>query len=231
MADVRHALRQAPALAVGVIQDGAPEMWNLLSAALAAEPLVTKYYEAIDRYHLNERLGDILRCTEPAAAGRTDRLSQWNESLDRNDNAIYRIRESVRTAYADAITRDDRLLLEQLDPVGGEFPIVRKHPRTNPHCAGPGLNQYPRQVSLRHRERGSTQSVDTSETRSPVPIQRTGTSTRVGTGLPSSRTTSKVCPGNATLRISVALPLTTEGLTVTSDAKLASPAVSVTNLG
>ena len=116
MADVRHALRQAPALAVGVIQDGAPEMWNLLRSALAAEPLVTTYYEAIDRYHLNERLGKILRCAEPEPARRTTRLSQWNESLDHNDHAIYRIRESVRTAYADAIAREDSTLLEALAP-------------------------------------------------------------------------------------------------------------------
>ena len=34
MADLRHALRQVPALAVGVIQDGAPELWNLLRPAL-----------------------------------------------------------------------------------------------------------------------------------------------------------------------------------------------------
>ena len=37
MADLRHALRQVPALAVGVIQDGAPELWNLLRSALLAE--------------------------------------------------------------------------------------------------------------------------------------------------------------------------------------------------
>ena len=37
MADLRHALRQVPALAVGVIQDGAPELWNLLRPALLAE--------------------------------------------------------------------------------------------------------------------------------------------------------------------------------------------------
>jgi hypothetical protein len=116
MADVRNALRQAPALTVGVIQDGAPEMWNLLRSALAAEPRVTTYYEAIDRYHLNERLGDILRGTEPEAARRTARLSQWNESLDHNDHAIYRIRESVRTAYADAITQNDLTLRDHLDP-------------------------------------------------------------------------------------------------------------------
>ena len=61
VADLRHALRQVPALAVGVIQDGAPELWNLLRPALLAEPLVTACYEAIDRYHLTERLADVLR--------------------------------------------------------------------------------------------------------------------------------------------------------------------------
>ena len=116
MADVRHALRQAPALAVGVIQDGAPELWNFLRSALAAEPLVPTYYEAIDRYHLNERLGDILRGTQPDAARRTARLSQWTERLDHNDNAIYRIREAVRTAYAAAISQNDLTLRDQLDP-------------------------------------------------------------------------------------------------------------------
>ena len=65
---------------------------------------------------MNERLGKILLGTDPEATRRTARLSQWNESLDHNDQAIYRIRESVRIAYADAIARDDRTLLDQLDP-------------------------------------------------------------------------------------------------------------------
>ena len=116
LADVRQALRQAPALAVGVIQDGAPELWNLLGAAVLAEPLVTTYHEAIDRYHLTERLGEVLRYLEPDASARGDRLSRWNESLDRNDNAIYRIRAWVRDRYADALARNDRILLEQLEP-------------------------------------------------------------------------------------------------------------------
>ena len=42
---------------MGVVQDGAPELWNLLAAAVVAEPLVTRSYEAIDRYHLNETPG------------------------------------------------------------------------------------------------------------------------------------------------------------------------------
>ena len=88
MADLRHALRQVPALAVGVIQDGAPELWNLLRPALLAEPLGTACYEAIDRYHLTERLADVLRYGEPDASTRRARLSRWNESLDGTDHAI-----------------------------------------------------------------------------------------------------------------------------------------------
>ena len=116
MADLRHALRQVPALAVGVIQDGAPELWNLLRPALLAEPLVTACYEAIDRYHLTERLADVLRYGEPDASTHRARLSRWNESLDGTDHAIYRIRAWVRDRYADALARSDRRLLEQLAP-------------------------------------------------------------------------------------------------------------------
>ena len=116
MADLRNALRQAPELAVGVIQDGAPELWNLMTPAVSAEPLVTKHSEAIDRYHLNEHLGDILRFVEPDPAGRQERMSRWNASLDANDNAIYHIRDWVRDRYADAISRDDVALLDQLEP-------------------------------------------------------------------------------------------------------------------
>ena len=116
MADLRQALRQAPTLAVGVVQDGAPELWRLLRTALTAEPLVTTYYEAIDRYHLNERLGEVLRSVEPDAAVRGAQLSRWNESLDRHDRAIYRVRDWVRHRYAGALCREDRIRIEQLEP-------------------------------------------------------------------------------------------------------------------
>ena len=116
LADVRHALRQAPALAVGVVQAGAPELWSLLRPPLVAEPLVTTFYEAIDRYHLTDRLADVLRYVEPDEATRRARLARWDESLDGHDHAIYRIRTWVRDRYADALARSDRTLLEQLKP-------------------------------------------------------------------------------------------------------------------
>src|ERR1019366_3346010 len=48
-----------------------------------------------------------------------------------------------------------------------------------------------------------------AETRSAVPSQSPGTVTGLGIGLPSIATTVNVCPGNARLRISVALPFST----------------------
>jgi len=116
MADLRQALSTAPPLVVGLIQDGAPELWNLLRPAVLAEPRVGTCYEAIDRYHVNERLGEILHAIEPDAATRSARLSAWNDSLDRNDKAIYRIREEIRAAHAKARADKDQRVCDLLDP-------------------------------------------------------------------------------------------------------------------
>ena len=116
MADLRHALRQVPAWPSGSSRTARPSCGISCRPALLAEPLVTACYEAIDRYHLTERLADVLRYGEPDASTRRARLSRWNESLDGTDHAIYRIRAWVRDRYADALARSDRRLLEQLAP-------------------------------------------------------------------------------------------------------------------
>ena len=51
--------------------------------------------------------------------------------------------------------------------------------------------------------------VTIAEIRSAAPSHSTGTGAGLGTGLPSSAITVKVCPGSARLRVSVALPLRT----------------------
>jgi hypothetical protein len=111
VADLHRALRQDPTVAVGVIQDGAPEFWHLLPPAVVAACAPTQYYEAIDRYHLNEHLAAVLRVVEPDATTRATRLTAWNDALDGNDVAIYRIRETIRTWAADA-PASARALLE-----------------------------------------------------------------------------------------------------------------------
>jgi hypothetical protein len=91
MADVQRARAQAPRLRVGVIQDAAPELWTLLRDGLRTEARLRQWEEGIDRYHLNERLAEILRITEPDAARRTQQLARWNDALDRDDATIDRI--------------------------------------------------------------------------------------------------------------------------------------------
>ena len=80
----------------------------------AAAPCVCQLKSSGDRYHLNERLADLLRGLAPDAAARTAQLSRWNDSLDRNDQAIYRIRAWVRDQHAAALTQNDRPRLDQI---------------------------------------------------------------------------------------------------------------------
>jgi hypothetical protein len=48
MADVRRARVQAPRLPVGVVQDGAPELWTLIRTALTTGTRLRHWHEAVD---------------------------------------------------------------------------------------------------------------------------------------------------------------------------------------
>lgn len=112
MADVRNVLRRDTHLRVGVVQDGAPEMWNLLRPALREQAGVTRWLEAIDRYHLNERLGKVLRVIEPDAPARKAQLHQWNEELDTDDVTIERIEGRIASEMAHCDDADGLAVLQ-----------------------------------------------------------------------------------------------------------------------
>jgi hypothetical protein len=95
LADLRRARDQAPRLPVGVVQDAAPELWTLMRSALATEPRLRRWHEAIDRYHLNERLAEILRLVEPDERRRCQQRRRWNTALDSDDRAIDRIAQWI----------------------------------------------------------------------------------------------------------------------------------------
>src|ERR1019366_637376 len=62
-ADVRSALKRQPDLKVGIVQDGAHEMWNRTREGLQTlrgEGLLASWEEGIDRYHLLERIADAM---------------------------------------------------------------------------------------------------------------------------------------------------------------------------
>jgi hypothetical protein len=91
MADVTRARAQQPRLPVGVVQDAAPELWTQMRAALTTETRLRRWHEAIDRYHLNERLADVLRLVEPDEGRRCAQLRRWNMQLDTDNRTIDRI--------------------------------------------------------------------------------------------------------------------------------------------
>lgn len=95
MADVREARRQRPELQVGVVQDGAKELWKLLREALKDQLGIEDQLEAIDRFHLSERLGKVLKVTVVGEAKREKMLAKWEQELDEDDETIDRIEEYV----------------------------------------------------------------------------------------------------------------------------------------
>ena len=98
-ADITGVLAQTPYLAVGIVQDGAHELWNLARAAMAAIPAVTSYVEGIDRYHLVERLGKVLQIIEPDPETRRRENERWNALLDTDAGGIDEIEKTILRAH------------------------------------------------------------------------------------------------------------------------------------
>ncbi len=109
-ADIAAYLSRKPSLHVGLVQDGAPEMWSTVRSALEAEPLVTSWTEAIDRYHLAERLGEAAALLPVDEATRTQWLRDWQHKLDASDDAI----EEIEATLIDWYVRVDATVGEKL---------------------------------------------------------------------------------------------------------------------
>jgi len=117
MADVRAAVRRQPSLNVGIVQDGAPEMWNLVRDGLARlrdEGIVASWEEGIDRYHLLERLGNALEIIEPDAAARSQKLHEWNDRLDLKDTAIDGIERELAKRCVELSDAKQNAVMEHL---------------------------------------------------------------------------------------------------------------------
>jgi hypothetical protein len=116
--DVRHAQRarrrqRKSLLPVGIVQDGAPEMWQRMRAALNSDPLTRASHEAIDHYHLMEHLAGALAVLPMAQHLRHQKLQQWSDQLQQDDDAIDRIENFLRRqcrSYSDTCKRAQRQL-------------------------------------------------------------------------------------------------------------------------
>lgn len=92
MNDVRHALKQNPDIHIGVVQDGAPELWNLVREAFHEAGIAkARYHEVIDIFHLFERIAKGLELVEPNEEIRRAQLARWKKRMLHDDGTIARI--------------------------------------------------------------------------------------------------------------------------------------------
>ena len=116
-ADVEAAMKRAPHLEVGIVQDGAPEMWNATREGLEAlrqRGAVVDWHEGIDRFHLLERLAAALVIVEPDDGQRQRLLDEWRERLDVQDSAIDSIEHFLVRRYNEADTKKQEQLWEHI---------------------------------------------------------------------------------------------------------------------
>lgn len=116
-ADLRAALKRKPELKAGIVQDGAPEMWNRTREGmqtLRTEGLLTRWREGIDRYHLMERLGGALTLFEPDGQKRTRQLDEWTTSFDESNATIDAVEEFLAKAWLDHLSTMTRENSEKL---------------------------------------------------------------------------------------------------------------------
>lgn len=85
-------LQQLP---MGIIQDGAPEMWNLVEPAVARAFPGERYEKCIDRFHLMERLAESLKALRDPMLNRELQLNDWREALEKDDTAIDKIERYI----------------------------------------------------------------------------------------------------------------------------------------
>lgn len=105
-ADLERALQQEPKLTIGVVQDGAPEMWNLMRSVLDSIPQLARprqmgiprhWRETIDRYHLMEKLSRALELLLPRnEKRRVEIYAAWHNALNLRAGAIHNIKKWIQ---------------------------------------------------------------------------------------------------------------------------------------
>lgn len=86
MADLRHAVGQNRHLKVVVVQDGAPELWEILRSLLRKESVVSSWDEVLDWYHVDERISACLDLADASEKERATQRDKWHAMLLEGEN-------------------------------------------------------------------------------------------------------------------------------------------------
>jgi hypothetical protein len=94
LADVATLRSKRPDLKIGLLCDGAPEMWNLLEPSFRAK-FGDDLYLFVDFYHVTEKLSAAAHVLEDAAAAAGERLGGWKQALLHRSGAAAGILEEL----------------------------------------------------------------------------------------------------------------------------------------
>lgn len=97
--DVKALRERRPDLKVGLLCDGAAEMWNLLHGRFTEELLETSLRELVDLWHLLQKVGKALR-TRYSEARTAAELRVWKLRLLNRSNAATALRDELRSWLA-----------------------------------------------------------------------------------------------------------------------------------
>lgn len=93
--DVEVLLRKRPDLLVAMLQDGAPELWNLLGSEVNEAKLGVKVYRLVDLWHLLEKLGKAAVLIHGAKESKAV-VKRWYVRLLNSETARDKILEELR---------------------------------------------------------------------------------------------------------------------------------------
>jgi hypothetical protein len=95
--DVEILLKKKSGLMVSMLQDGAPELWNLLSSEVNEKDLGVEIHKLVDLWHLMEKLGKAAVVIHGAEEGRV-MMRRWYMRLKNSELAITSILSHLRSS-------------------------------------------------------------------------------------------------------------------------------------
>jgi len=159
--DLRAALRRKADLTVALIQDGAPEMWNVMRDAL--QPLVDEgvlddWHEGIDQFHLLERLGEAAKLCLPRKVERAAVFDPLFSQLDDDDDTIEAIETELLTRHEWLSASAQEKLDEQLTYIANNKDRMRYATlRAAGAPVGSGVTESAAKTVVGHRAKRSGQ--------------------------------------------------------------------------
>lgn len=159
--DVRATMRRDATLNVGIVQDGAPEMWNLARAGvllLREDRAIDHWVEGIDRYHLMERLAKALDIIGLEVSHRHCQLETWKKRFDEDDSTIDDIENYLSASFLELPPSKQEQLWEHLAYVQNNKDRMRyKTLREHGLPVGSGVTESAAKTVIGQRTKNSGQ--------------------------------------------------------------------------